>query len=204
MTYLSEDPTYLAGGLVLLAGAFFIALYSTQQGKYLIRGAVALGLALVVVVIEWLWVTDTERIEQLVYDIRSAVLKSDAEAVLAHLAPNVQYVHGDTALSNDLTRAMIRDTVSHARFDFIRIGNMQISVAQQARRGNAEFRVFARGTMGSSPAAAASGTAVSTWSLGFQETEPHVWKVNRISPVSVPREIPGLLGGASSRRRFAG
>lgn len=70
MTYLSEDPTYLAGGLVLLAGAFFIALYSTQQGKYLIRGAVALGLALVVVVIEWLWVTDTERIEQLVYDIR--------------------------------------------------------------------------------------------------------------------------------------
>ena len=45
MTYLSEDPTYLVGGLVLLAGAFFIALYVSQQGKYLISGAVALGLA---------------------------------------------------------------------------------------------------------------------------------------------------------------
>ena len=29
------------------------------------------------------------------------------------------------------------------------------------------------------------GTANSTWSLGFQETEPGVWKVNRITPVSM-------------------
>jgi len=195
MTYLLEDPTYLAGGLVLLAGAFLIALYTTQQGKYLISGAVALGLALLVVLIEWLWVTDTERIEQVVYDIRGAVLKSDAEGVLAHLAPNVQYVHGDTVLSGDLTRDMIRKAVSNARFDFIRIANLETSVAPQARRAKAEFRVFARGTVGFSPTTADSGTAVSTWSLGFQESAPHVWKVNRISPVSIP-QIPGLPGGS--------
>ena len=39
------------------------------------------------------------------------------------------------------------------------------------------------------------GTAVTSWSLGFQEAEPHVWKVNRISPVSIPREILVLPGG---------
>ena len=36
MTYLSEDPTYLAGGLLLLAGAFLVALNITQRGKYLV------------------------------------------------------------------------------------------------------------------------------------------------------------------------
>ena len=42
MTYLSEDPTVLVGGLLLLAAAFVVALQVTQQGKYLIRALVAL------------------------------------------------------------------------------------------------------------------------------------------------------------------
>ena len=33
MTFLSEDPTYLAGFLVLVAGAFLMALKVTQQGE---------------------------------------------------------------------------------------------------------------------------------------------------------------------------
>ena len=94
MTNLSEDPTYLAGGLLLVAGAFVVALNVTQQGKYLIRAGIALALALMVVAIEWFWVTDNERIEQVVYDLRRAVQNSDVEGVLAHMAPNVQYLAG--------------------------------------------------------------------------------------------------------------
>ena len=62
MTSLSEDPTYWAGGLILLAGAFLVALNLTQEGKYLIRAGAAFGLALVVVVIEWFWVTDLDAV----------------------------------------------------------------------------------------------------------------------------------------------
>ena len=36
MYYLSEDPTFLAGSLLLLAGFFVIALKTTQAGKYLL------------------------------------------------------------------------------------------------------------------------------------------------------------------------
>ena len=36
MEFLSEDPTYLAGGLGLLARPFLVALRVTQQGKYLV------------------------------------------------------------------------------------------------------------------------------------------------------------------------
>jgi len=189
MTYLSEDPTYLTAGFLLLAGAFFVLLKVTQQGKYLIRAGIALGLALAVVVIEWLWVTDNERIEQVVYDLRRAVLNSDAEGVLAHLAPNVQYLQGDTALSEDATRALIQINVSRSRFEFVRISDLHTSVMRQARRGTAEFRVFSRGHQSSSTGTIEVGTNITAWSLGFQETRPGIWKVNRISPISIPRGI---------------
>jgi hypothetical protein len=195
MTNLSEDPTYLAGGLLLFAGVFLVALNITQQGKYLVRAGIVLGLALVVVAVEWFWVTDNERIEQVVYALRQAVLNSNADGVLNQMTPNVQYLRADTALSEDATRAMIKNTLSHAEFEFVRISDLQISVGQQSRRGQAEFRVFTRGRLNSSPGMAELGTAVTTWSLGFQETEPGIWKVSRISPVSMPAGVINLPGG---------
>ncbi len=208
MTNLLEDPTYLAGGLLLLAGAFGVAFNITRLGKYLVRAGIALGLALVVVAVEWFWVTDNERIEQVVYDLRRAVLGSDVEGALIHMAPNVQYLQGDTALSEDATRALIKANLSHARFEFVRISDLQTSAGQQSRRGKAEFRVFTRGHLNSSSGLTEIGTAVTTWSLGFQETEPGVWKVNRISPISIPQGILALPSGLpptdDSRVGFSG
>jgi hypothetical protein len=198
MTYLSEDPTYLAGGLLLLAGAFLVAVNITQRGKYLVYAGVAFGLALAVVAIEWLWITDNERIENVVFDLRRAVQNSDADSVLAHMAPSVQYLQGDTALSEDATRALIRANLSHARFEFVRISDLQTSAGQQSRRGKAEFRVLTRGRFdrhGTMAGMTDVGTQITTWSLGFQETEPGIWKVNRISPVSMPQGILALPGG---------
>jgi hypothetical protein len=195
MVDLAEDSSYLVGGLLLLSGAFLVALNFTRQNKYLIRAGIAIGLAIAVLAVEWVWVTDNERIEQVVYNLRRAVLNSDAEGVIAHMAPNVQYLQGDTALTEEMTRALIRSNLSHSRFDFLRVADLQVSAGQQSRRGTAEFRVFARGQLDSPSTAGDIGTSVTTWSLGFQETEPGVWKVNRISPISIPRGALALPGG---------
>jgi hypothetical protein len=186
MTYLSEDPTLLAGGLFLLAGAFLLALKVTQQGKHAIRAGVALVLAAAVVSIEWVWVTDNERIEQVVYDLGRAVQNSDNERVLAHMMPTVQYLQGETVLDADATRAVIRSQLSNARFNFVRVSDLQASAGRQSRRGLAEFRVISSGSLNTSHGMLDTGHSVTAWSLGFQETEPGVWKVNRITPVSVP------------------
>jgi hypothetical protein len=194
MTYLSEDPTFLAGGLLLLAGAFLLALKVTQQGKYAIRAGVALVLAAAVVTIEWVWVTDSERIEQVVYDLGRAVQSSDNERisrVLAHMMPTVQYLQGETVLDADATRAMIRSQLSNAQFNFLRISDLQASAGRQSRRGLAEFRVISSGSLNTSQGPLDTGHSVTAWSLGFQETEPGVWKVSRITPVSMP--YGGLL-----------
>ena len=201
MTYLSEDPTVLAGVFLLLAGAFAVALRVTQQGKYLIRALVALGLAVLVVVVEWLWVTDNERIEQVVYDLRQSVLNADVEGVLAHLAPNVLYTLGDTALDGEGTRALIRANLSDAQFELIRISGLQTAAGQQTRRGTAQFRVVAKGSLHTSLAQVNIYTANSAWSLGFQETEPGIWKVNRITPVDLPPDVLSVPGRVRARDR---
>jgi ketosteroid isomerase-like protein len=192
MTFLSEDPTYLAGALLLLAGAFAVALRVTQQGKYLVWALSAAGLAVAVVAIERFWVTDSERIERVVYDLRRAVLASDAEAVLKHLTPDVQYVQNGTPLSGEATRELIRTNLGNASFDLVHLRELQTSAGRQTRRGKAEFRLMAKGRLRTSMATYDVGTADSTWSLGFQETGPGEWKVNRITPVLVPEGVRNI------------
>src|SRR5262245_51973350 len=142
MVYLSEDPTLLAGLLLLVAGAFVIAMRATQQGKYLVRAVIAATLAAAVLMVEWLWVTDNERIEQVVYGLRDAVANSDAEGVLGYMAPDVTYVKGDTTLDGEATRGLIRDNLSRVRFEIVRITNLETNAARQSRRGTATFRAF--------------------------------------------------------------
>jgi hypothetical protein len=202
MTYLSEDPTILAGGALVLAGAFLIALRVTQQGKYLIYAGTLLGLALVVVIVEWLWVTDSERIEKVVYDLRRAVVESDVDGVLAHLSPHVQYSRGDLTLPEEATRSLIQSNLGNSRFDFVRISGLQTSASTQARRGRAEFRVFARGSLNTALTTVDGGSATTDWSLGFQETEPGIWKVCRITPISLPYGALMVPDSSPRRGRF--
>jgi hypothetical protein len=203
MTFLSEDPTYLAGFLVLVAAAFLMALKVRQQGKYLVWALTALGLALAVVVVEQLWVTDNERIESVVYELRRAVLAADPEGILMQLTPDVEYVQDGISLSGEATRGLIRGNLANTSFDFVHIHDLQTSAGRQTRRGKAEFRVYAKGTMRTPLVTYNMGTASSTWSLGFQETEPGVWKVNRITPVSTT-EVMALVPRSQSPSRTGG
>lgn len=207
MTVLSENPLILTGGLAILGVFFLVALKATQQGKYLTLAGAAFGLALAVFVIERFWVTDNERIEQAVYDLRSAVARSDVDGVFEHLAPDVQFGRDNDVHSPEETRAMIRSRLSNSAFDIVRVSQLRTNAGAQSRRGTAEFRVFAKGRLDSPVGAITIGTADSEWSLSFQEVKPHVWKVNRITPVSIPggimpREQPTMPNryGASGRR----
>jgi len=200
MEFLLEDPTYLAGGLGILGVAFLIALRLTQQGRYLIWALTALGLAGVVLVIEHFWVTDAERIERVVYDLRDAVVASDAERLLTHLTPDVEFVQqGHTTSSGEATRDDIRSVLSDTKFDFVRISHLKAEASRLSRLGSAEFRIIASGSMRLSMVTANFGTTNSDWSLGLEESSPGVWKVNRISPTQIPSEMPRPEGSNDSR-----
>src|SRR5262249_1469445 len=133
MELLSDHPAYLVGGLGLLAGAFLIALRVTQQGRYLLWALTALGLLAAVLVIEHLWVTDAERVERVVYDLRDAVVASDPERALSFMTPDVEFIQGGrTIAGGELTRAYIHTNVSSAKFDFLRISHLKTEAHPQS------------------------------------------------------------------------
>ncbi len=206
MTWLSENPWPLAGTFGVVALACLIALRITQQGKYLVWAGGALGLALLVIVIEQLWVTDAERVEAVVYDLGRAVRRSDADAVLAHLTPDVTLTQQGATFGGDQlrlvrkvlpranpdmanpARAAIRLTLKNTQFDFVSISHMEASVGKLSRQGKADFRVTTAGSFESSGvrfnfATDASGT---DWSLGFRE-ENGRWLVDSITATRLPR-----------------
>lgn len=203
MEYLSEDPIPLAGFFLLAAVAFLVAMRATQQGKYLVRAVIAGVLAAAVLVVEWSWVTDNERIEQVVYGLRDAVANSDVDAVLGYMTPDVTYLKGETALEGDATRGLIRDNLSRVRFELVRITNLRTNAGRQSRRGTAEFHAFFKGTMDTSTASVNVGTVNSIWSLGLRETAPGIWKVDRITPVQAPGDGLYVPGGGRRPGRAA-
>lgn len=187
MEFLSEDPTYLVWGLGLVAAGLLIALKVTQQGKYLLWASATVGLALLALLVEWFWTTDNERIEQAVYGLARAVAASDVDTARTYLSDDVRYVRGGTALKPAETRARMTDLLANARFDFLRVNELQANAGARSRRGTAEFRVLCGGSIQQNSFTYNFGSTRSAWSLGLKETSPGVWKVNRITPVEVPR-----------------
>ena len=106
--------------------------------------------------------------------------------------------------SGEATRRLIHDNLANAAFEFVHIQDLQTSAGRQTRRGKAEFRVYAKGTLRTPMANYTVGTANSTWSLGFQETEPGVWKVNRITPVSMAEGMVFVPQSPGSSKKGGG
>lgn len=198
MSMFTQDPTWPVGALLMAAAFGFILLKTRQEGKYLIVGLAALGSAGLVLAFEWAWVTDDERIEAVVYDIRDSLLKGDAQGVLANMTPDVQYVQSGESLPTAATRAMIESSVGGSKFDIVRIRELQTSAGRKTRRGKAEFKAMIRGNVQGPMGLGGAGMADSSWSLGLEETQAGVWKVNRITPISIPIS-PAIIAGALSR-----
>ena len=200
MELLSEDATYLAGGLGILAMILLVALRVTQQGKFLIWAGAALSLAALLVLVEYLWVTDTERIEQVVYDLRGAVAASNVPAVFALLAPDVQFVQKGQNISGDETRSYIKNNLDKAKFDFVRITKLEANAGRQSGRGSALFRILASGSYQVGSVDFNFGTTNLDFSLGFRELSPKVWRVDRITLTRAPREMPDPGRSANESR----
>ena len=198
MHYLSEDPTYLAGGLGVAAAALLVALKVTQQGKYLIYALVAAALALVVLLVERVWVTEDERIEAVVYALAEAVGRGDGEGAATYLDPKCVIELGGPSSGlgwKVATRFGVKKPVDwlredlgpDLRFDWLRVTRLEAKAGKLSGLGTAEFVVHTMGTshLHGSFATPPSGMG---WSLGFREASPHEWKVTRISPGRVDSE----------------
>jgi hypothetical protein len=195
-TWLSEDPWPLAGMFALVALVFLVRLKISQQGKELARAGVALGLAGLVLLVEWLWVTDRERIEMAVYDMADAVKASDYERLESHLAPEFEQEVGM------ITKALLRGTLMSMDFEFVRIAQLEVQAGKATRMGKADFlgqAQWTRTSQGLGTSFDATPPPGIGFSFGFREVEPNEWKVTRIDVTRVPYGTPDSVANYMAR-----
>ena len=193
MYYLLEDPWPVGLGLAFLGLVFLVALRVTQRGKFLIWAGVCVGLSAVVFLVEALYVTDSERIEAVVTDIVQASARSDADAVLAHLTPDVILEQNGNTIGESriqrlarlvgaelargpIARELIRRMLTDVKFDYLYITHLETHANRISRQGTADLRVHAMGSFRGSYAQLNFSTDAqgSDWSMGLEEAEPGV------------------------------
>jgi len=133
-------------------------------------------------------VTDNERIESVVYELRRAVLAAKPEDVLAQLTPDVEYVQDGISLSGEATREFIRANLANAAFDFVHIQDLQTSAGRKTRRGKAEFRVYAKGTLRTSIATSVTTGSTSSGASYFA-VEALIFALHMESPEGAPLSV---------------
>ena len=192
MYYLTDDPTILAVSLGVAAILCLVALRFTQRGKFFVW-ALAFGLSAgMLVLFERLWVTDNERVEAVVYELKDAVARSDSDAVFALMTPDIVLEPRFPGGRGLLAREFIRSQLSQTKFDFLALQRLTVEVGHQSRRGSAQFEIVGSGSWQSYNWATRPGDA--QWSVGVQEQPDKSWKINRLTAVRLPRPIKTALG----------
>ena len=193
MEFLSDDPTYPVAALGLAALVFVVLLKVTQQGKYLIFAGLAVAILLAWLAIERFWVTDAERIEDVVYGLAKAVERSDAAAAAEFLAPGCRLEASSAGedlsvrlvtsmLAGPVTRERLDHHLPELRFDYVKVTHLRTHAGAQTRLGTADFVVHSMGTQKVPPHAnLMTLPAGMGWSMGLSEIDG-VWKVTRITP----------------------
>jgi hypothetical protein len=184
--YVAENPWYLVALAGIVAAGFLLALRVTQDGRYLTRALVALGVAGVLIAVDQLWVTEAERVGSVVYQLGRAMARSDGDATLALMDEHVTFSMRSNIFGEELELGSVVELLGKVKFDFIRISRLVATAGEQTHRGQAEFKVMAAGTIdqGSSPRPFAG---YSEWSLGFRRIASGAWKINRITSVELPQ-----------------
>jgi hypothetical protein len=193
MSFITEDPTYLATGLGVAAVVFLVMMKVTQQGRYLLYAGIVLGVLALLLAGEWLWVTDDERIEDVVYGLAKAVAASDGDRAAEFLTPDcmlepspdrgdrvVRFVSGRFA--GPLPPQRLKEELPNYKFDYLRITRLRANAGKLSGMGTAEFAVQAMGQQFEPTLGFATPQAGMGWSFVLREVAPRVWKVARITP----------------------
>lgn len=183
MTWLSENPWPLAGGCVVLTAVFLVMLKLTTQGRFLVFAGVALAMAGVVLLVEHFWTTDRERIAGVLYDMADAVEQSEFDRLEAHLSSEFRTPGGM------ITMAMMRGTLEHLDFEFIRLSKVTIEAGRLTGRGKADFLAQAAWEEPASigrPDLNATPPPGVGFSVGFRREPDGEWTVTRIDVISAP------------------
>ena len=206
-SHFGENPWPLVLATLGAAVVCLALLLATQNGRHLVRGLVAVGLAGVLLLVDWAWTTDREKIAAAVSNAAAAVKRNDIAGIRGLLAPGAVYMpNGSMGTSgvefqSPLGNTLLRQALDEVKFDFLSVRKLEVSAGRQTRRGKADFEVLCSGTWNPSVGGSAINfpPTTSAWSFGLQKQKDGRWLVDRITPTQMPggarnqANLPGFL-----------
>jgi hypothetical protein len=134
MVNLLEDPTPIILAGIAIEAVLGILLLRSGRGVFLVAMGVVALLALLGVAVEWLVVTDTEQVENLIEAGRVATEKNDVNAALALVDPAAAEVVGQ-----------VRRGFQEVKFEEVKVRGLTIAVnhGTQPSTAQANFTVLA-------------------------------------------------------------
>ena len=172
---LAENVWPLIWLLALVALILVIATFATGRGKYLTWVWALAVLALVLLAVEWLWVTDRERVEMIVDSLAQAVRMEDSAEIERFLSPECRYGNMDRAGIRRLADSIF-DTIE---IDKLTISGRKTQVFPLRKEATSEFLAVVRGRQSN----VEFSPYPTRWILTFAQNSSGDWEVIDIQQI---------------------
>lgn len=171
----AENVSPLLWLLALGALVLVIATAATGRAKFLLGVGVLAVLAAMLVIVEWLWETDRERIDKVVESLAQAVRDEDAAAIERHLAPRCRYGGANRSDIVRLAESLFRTI----EIDKLTISNRKTEVFRLRQEATCEFLAVMRGKQSN----VEFNPYPTRWIFTFTQTTSGEWQVSEIQQI---------------------
>jgi hypothetical protein len=139
---LADNPWPMIWALAVVALILVIAAVATGRAKYLFGVALLGLLASMLVIVEWVWETDGERVDKVIDALAEAVRSENAAEIEPHLSPQCRY-----GLANRDQIVQLADSVfGRIEIDRLTISSRKTEVFPLRNEATTEFLAVVRGT----------------------------------------------------------
>jgi hypothetical protein len=172
---IGEDVWALIGVLAILALGLAIATVATGRGRFLIGIGALACLAIALLAIEWLWVTDRERVDRIIDELAQAAMREDSSGIVQHLAADCRYANLDRNRIGALADAVFQ------RFavDKVSVSSRRTEVFPLRGEAKAEFMAVVRGRQNNLD----FNPYPTRWILTFVQNSQGAWQVVEIQQI---------------------
>jgi hypothetical protein len=171
----AEDVWPLLWVLALGALVLAIATVATGRAKFLFGIAALALLAIVFVLVEWLWETDRERVDKVVELLAQAVRNKDSAAIARHLSPQCRY--GGANRDEIVRRA--ESIFQSFEIDRLTISGKKTEVFRLRQEATCEFLAVVRGKQSN----VEFNPYPTRWIFTFIQDTSGQWQVSEIQQI---------------------
>ena len=188
----AENVLPLMWVLALGALVLTIATVATGRARFLVGVGALAVLAVLLVVVEWLWETDRERVDKVVELLAQAVRDEDTTVIERHLSPQCRYGGANRGEIVRIAESVFRTI----EVDKLTLGGKKTEVFPLRKEATAEFLAVVRGKQSN----VEFNPYPTRWILTFRQNTSDEWQVADIQQIPAlgenrqPLTAPGRMG----------